>query len=80
MNTLRGFTLLGVAALTLALVGGTASGQTVVRPGLVVTRQLPDRHVVYMLLVAPQRDFAALEPTFDRMVRSLRTDTRAVHG
>lgn len=46
----------------------------------VVARQLPDDHVVYMLLIAPESEYATLGPTFDRMVRSLRTDERVSHN
>jgi hypothetical protein len=46
----------------------------------VVARMLPDEHVVYMLLIAPDAEYAALTPTFDRMVRSFRTDERAAHN
>jgi Zn-dependent protease with chaperone function len=45
----------------------------------VLARQLPDDHVVYMLLIAPESEYAALTPTFDRMVRSFRGDERASH-
>ena len=45
----------------------------------VLTRQLPDQHVAYMLIVAPAKDYAMLAPTFDRMARSLRVDDRAAH-
>jgi hypothetical protein len=46
----------------------------------VVTRQLPDDHVVYMLLIAPRTEYAALEPTFNHMVLSLRADERTSHN
>ena len=45
----------------------------------VLARQLADDHVVYMLLIAPEAEYAALTPTFDRMVRSFRGDERASH-
>lgn len=45
----------------------------------VATRQLPDAHVVYMLLVAQAKDYAMLAPTSDRMVRSLKVNGRAAH-
>jgi hypothetical protein len=45
----------------------------------VFTRQLPDEHIVYMLLIAPAREYALLKPTFDRMTGSLRTDGHATH-
>jgi len=46
----------------------------------VFTRQLPDEHVVYMLLIAPASEYALLQPTFDRMTGSLRTDGHATHN
>jgi len=46
----------------------------------VVARQLPDDHIVYMLLIAPAAEYATLAPTFDRMVRSLRTDEHLSHN
>jgi Zn-dependent protease with chaperone function len=46
----------------------------------IVTRELPDGHVVYMLLIAPRKDYAALESTFSHMVRSLRVNDRAAHN
>lgn len=46
----------------------------------VVARQLADGHIVYVLLIAPSNDFAALQPTFDRMVRSMRINERVAHN
>jgi predicted Zn-dependent protease len=46
----------------------------------VVARELPDGHVVYMLLIAPRKDFAALQPTFNRMVNSFRVNDQAAHN
>jgi beta-barrel assembly-enhancing protease len=46
----------------------------------VIARQLPDEHVVYMLLIAPDAEYSALTPTFNRMVRSFRSDERANHN
>jgi len=43
----------------------------------VVTRELPDQHIVYMLLVAPSKDYASLTPTFDRMVQSFTVNENA---
>jgi hypothetical protein len=47
---------------------------------MVLARQLPDDHVVYMLLIAPEAEYAALSPTFDRMVSSFRGDERSSHN
>ena len=46
----------------------------------VVTRSLADDHIVYMLLIAPDDEYAALEPTFDHIVRSLRVNESATHN
>jgi Zn-dependent protease with chaperone function len=55
---------------------GAGAGERVT----VVARQLPDDHIVYMLLIAPDTEYAALEPTFDRMVRSFRSDESTSHN
>ncbi|HET9328305.1 MAG TPA: M48 family metallopeptidase [Candidatus Eisenbacteria bacterium] len=46
----------------------------------VVTQQLADGHIVYVLLIAPRDEYSVLAPTFQRIVGSLRTDTRSSHG
>jgi hypothetical protein len=46
----------------------------------VFTRGLPDGHVVYAIAVAPAREAAALDPTFRRMVQSLRINDEAAHA
>ena len=46
----------------------------------VLARQIRDDHVVYMLLIAPEAEYAALTPTFDRMVASFRSDERGSHN
>ncbi len=45
----------------------------------IVARALADGHIVYALLIAPSDDFAALRPTFNRMVGSLRINERVAH-
>ena len=60
--------------------GGRSPGTGIDERVTVVARQLPDEHIVYMLLIAPEAEYATLEPTFDRMVRTLRTDARASHN
>ena len=45
----------------------------------VVTRALRDGHIVYALLVVPERDHAALGPAFTRMVNSLEIHDVASH-
>jgi hypothetical protein len=45
----------------------------------VFTRELPDRHVLYALFVAPAQDYTALSRTFQEMVSSLRVNDRSAH-
>jgi hypothetical protein len=45
----------------------------------VVTSQLPDEHIIYLLLVGRQEDYTALSPAFDHMIRSLRVNEAARH-
>jgi hypothetical protein len=45
----------------------------------VLTRRLPDRHVVYMLLVVPAQDYAIVALSSDRMMRSLKVDGQIAH-
>jgi Zn-dependent protease with chaperone function len=45
----------------------------------VLTRELTDGHVLYALFVTPRDEAARLDPTFDRMVDSLRVNDRVVH-
>ena len=69
----------GVPALSVTLAGRspvTGEDERVV----VVTRRLPDRHVIYGLLVTPERDYGASGPIFARMMRSLDVHDRAKHG
>jgi Zn-dependent protease with chaperone function len=77
-SELRG-TVSGHPTLSIRL-ESTASNTSVAERVTVLTRQLPDEHVVYMLLIAPAREYALLQPTFDRMTGSLRTDGHASHN
>ena len=45
-----------------------------------VTQQMGDGHVLYALLIAPERDYAAMSPAFSRMVQSLRVNDQSAHG
>jgi len=47
---------------------------------VIVTRGLPDGHIVYGLLVTPEREYKASGPVFTRMMRSLEVHGRAKHG
>jgi Zn-dependent protease with chaperone function len=42
-----------------------------------VTRELPDDHIVYAVFVVPARDYDAVKDTFNRMMSSLRVNTAA---
>ena len=66
----------GARALSLLLSGRSpATGQE--ERVTVFTRELPDGHVLYSLLIAPSRDYADLDRTFQRMVQSLRVHDEA---
>jgi Zn-dependent protease with chaperone function len=69
----------GHPSLTVRL-SGRSPGTGVDERVTVFARMLPDDHVVYMLLIAPEAENAALTPTFDRMVRSFRSDERTSHN
>ena len=43
------------------------------------TRGLPDGHVVYALFTVPGRGYAAMQPTFARMLRTLMVNDEAAH-
>ncbi len=49
-----------------------ASGKALRARTWLVTLQSGDGSIVYALFIAPERDFAELEPAFERMLRSLR--------
>lgn len=44
-----------------------------------ITRQLPDGHVLYAVLISPGSTYNVMGPVFQRMVRSLQVDDRAAH-
>ncbi|HJQ99894.1 MAG TPA: M48 family metallopeptidase [Candidatus Polarisedimenticolaceae bacterium] len=68
----------GAKALSLVLSGTSqVTGQE--ERVTVFTRELPDDHVIYALFIAPGRDYAALRPTFNHMISSLRVDDNARH-
>jgi hypothetical protein len=71
-------TISGAASFSVVLSGSspaTGAGERVT----VLTRALPDHHVVYMLFVAPAKDYAMLAPSTDRMVRSLKVGSGGAH-
>lgn len=45
----------------------------------VFVRELEDGHIIYALFVAPGRDYNALSPTFERMVRTLQVNDAVAH-
>ncbi len=45
----------------------------------VVTRQLADEHLLYLLFIAPERDAASYRPVLDAMVSSMQIDTTRRH-
>ena len=69
----------GASAFSVALSGRSRTSGVTERV-TVFTRELPDGHVIYLLMVAPDKDYAALTPVFDRMVRSLKVNARALHS
>lgn len=45
----------------------------------VIARQLPDQHLIYLLLVAPAAQYAMLAPNSARMVQSFKVSRSAMH-
>jgi len=74
----RRLTVDGAAGLQTVL-SGTSRLTGLEERVTVVVRELTDGHVAYALFVAPGRDAAALAPTFDQMIRSLRVDDAVAH-
>ena len=71
-------TLDGARALTIVLAGRSpALGQE--ERVTVLTRELPDGHILYSLFIAPAKAYNALSPTFQKMVSSLDVNDRAAH-
>jgi Zn-dependent protease with chaperone function len=72
----RAVTVNGVPAISVNLIGpsplATADGRAAVERDLLVAVQRPDGLVIWMLFIAPERDFEALAPTFRQMLESLR--------
>jgi len=72
-------TISGRSAFVVTLAGRSPSTGEEERVD-VVTQELPDGHIVYVLLIAPRDEYRTLAPTFERMVGSLRTDIHSTHG
>lgn len=78
-NSTRRQTIDGARALSVVL-GGTSPVTREEERVTVFTRELPDGHVLYSLFIAPNRDYAALADTFQRMVSTLRVNDQSAHG
>jgi beta-barrel assembly-enhancing protease len=74
----RRLTVSGHPSFSTVLRGTPPSGSAEERI-TVVTSQLHDDHVIYMLLVAPSDSYASLEPAFHRMLKSMRIGESARH-
>ncbi len=66
----------GAPAYVMDLIGPSPitsqDGQPVAERDLLVVTQRQDGTVIYLLFIAPQQDFSALQPTFERMINSFR--------
>jgi beta-barrel assembly-enhancing protease len=69
----------GHPSMTVQLAGRSPSTGIAERV-MVVAHQLQDEHVIYMLLIAPEKEYGLLRPTFDHMANSLRTDQSSRHN
>lgn len=76
-GTERVRTISGGRTMSLDMVGTPPNGRE--ERVRVFSRELPDEHVVYLLALAPTRDFEALQATFDRMVGSLEVNEQTTH-
>ena len=72
-------TVAGERSLSVSLAGRSAATGRDERV-TVVTRQLADEHIVYLLLIAPAGEYAALAPTFDHIVRTMRINDSTTHN
>lgn len=77
-NSARRQTIDNARALSVVL-GGRSPVTGVDERVTVLTRELPDGHVLYMLFVAPAQDYSALSRTFQSMVSSLRVNDQSYH-
>lgn len=77
-NSTRRQTIDNARALSVVL-GGKSPVTGLDERVTVLTRELPDGHVLYLLFVAPARDYSALSRTFQTMVSSLRVNDNAYH-
>ena len=66
----------GAPAVVVNLIGpsplATPDGQPAAERNMLVAVQRPDGMVIWLLFIAPERDFQALSPAFQKMLESLR--------
>jgi len=72
------FTMAGGNALAVSL-GGTNQSTGIQERVTVVTRQLADGHLLYLLFVTPERDAGSYGPVMQAMVRSLQVQDDQAH-
>ncbi|MCI0349487.1 MAG: M48 family metalloprotease [Acidobacteriales bacterium] len=72
----RSVTVNGAPAVVVNLIGpsplAAGDGRPAVERDMLVAVQRPDGLVIWMLFIAPERDFQALSPAFQKMLESLR--------
>lgn len=72
------FTMAGGTALA-AVLRGTDPNTRLVERVTVVTRQLADDHLVYLVFVTPERDAKAYAPVLEAMVNSMQVNENRSH-
>ena len=70
-------TVSGARSISVALAGSSPGGER--ERVNVTTRELSDGHVIYVVTLAPDSEYATLRPAFDRIVGSLRVNEQALH-
>ena len=73
----RRLTVSGHPSYATTLVGSSPGGDE--ERITVVTSELPDQHIMYMMLVGRSQDYGAISPTFNHMLRSMRFNESAQH-
>jgi len=76
-GTDRRLTVSGHPSYATTLVGRSVGGDE--ERITVVTSELSDQHIMYMMLVGRSQDYSAISPTFDHMLRSIRFNESAQH-
>jgi len=69
----------GARSIELTLTGRSPRTRRIERANL-VARELGDGHIVYVLMVAPDDEFAALQPTYEHMIRNMRVNDNLAHN